>query len=89
MVVCMRQGQSSVEVALVTLLLVVVVAAGWTAASAAWIDAEVTVATVAGTQATYRGSDGRRAALAAVPPWVRTAVELELNRRARGADAAR
>lgn len=85
----MRRGQSSVEVALVTLLLVVVVAAGWTAASAAWIDAEVTVATVAGTQATYRGRDANRAALAAVPPWVRSAVALELNRRAHGADAAR
>jgi hypothetical protein len=85
----MRQGQSSVEVALATLLLVVVVAAGWAAASAALIDAEVTVATVAGTQAAYRGRDGHLAALAAVPPWVRTAVALELNRRARGADAAR
>ena len=84
----MRRGQSSVEVALVTLLLVVVVGAAWMSASAAWIDAEVTVATVAGTQASYRGRDANRAALAAVPPWVRTAVELELNHRARGADAA-
>ena len=85
----MRRGQSSVEVALVTLLLVVVVAAGWTAASAAWIDAEVTVATVAGTQATYRGRDANRAALAAVPPWVRSAVALELKTRARSVSVVR
>ena len=79
----MRRGQSSVEVVLVTLLLVGVVAAGWTAASAAWIDAEVTVATVAGMQATYRGRDGQVAARAAVPPWVRSAVALEMKNRAR------
>ena len=85
----MRRGQSSVEVALVTLLLVVVVGAAWMSASSAWIDAEVTVATVAGTQATYRGRDANRAALAAVPSWVRPAVALELKTRARSVSVAR
>ena len=74
---------------MVTLLLVVVVGAAWTCASAAWIDAEVTVATVAGTQAAYRGRDANRAALAAVPAWVRSAVALELKVRARSVSVAR
>ena len=84
----MRRGQASIEVIGATVLLVVVIAAAWLVSSGAWLQAEVTVAEVAGTQAGFRGQDARSAALAAVPPWARSRVSDELNATTRGSQRA-
>ena len=85
----MRQGQASVEVAIATLLTIAVLAAAWMVASSAWIHAETTVARVAGTQAGLRGRDPMAAARAAVPSFIRPAVQLQLARNAPSAAGAR
>ena len=76
----MRQGQASVEVAIATLLTIAVLAAAWMVASSVWIHAETTVARVAQTQAELRGRDPQAAARAAVPAFVRPAVQFQLAR---------
>ena len=85
----MRQGQASVEVAIATLLVIAILASAWVVSSSAWIHAETTVARVAGTQAGLRGRDPMAAARAAVPSFVRPAVQLQVARNAAAAAGAR